>query len=371
VNISGGSMTDYRVPLYRPSLRGNEAQYVLECLETSWISARGRFVAEFEGQFAAKVGARHGLATCNGTAALHLAVAGLGLGPGDEVIVPTLTYVACANAVAYTGAVPVFADCAADSWQIDPEEIRSSLTPRTKAIMAVHLYGQPCELDPILELARRYKLFVIEDCAEAFGAFYKGRPVGAFGDVAAFSFFGNKTITTGEGGMIVSNDGALIEHCRRLRGQGLVPGREYWHDVLGYNYRMSNVAAAIGLAQLERADELVRLKRELAQKYFEHLSHQPLKFHRESPNTVHAYWMVSALTRNEGERDRLRHHLAAAGIETRPLFNPLHTMGLHSSRFTRTTVAEDIAARGLNLPSWPDIGETELELVCHAIDSFF
>ncbi len=307
----------------------------------------------------------------NGTAALHLAVAGLGLGPGDEVIVPTLTYVACANAVAYTGAVPVFADCAADSWQIDPQEIRSSITPRTKAIMAVHLYGQPCELDPILELAQRHKLFVIEDCAEAFGAFYKGRPMGAFGDVAAFSFFGNKTITTGEGGMIVSNDGSLIERCRRLRGQGLVPGREYWHDVLGYNYRMSNVAAAIGLAQLERADELVRLKRELAQRYFDRLSYLPLKFHREAPNTVHAYWMVSALTRSEGERDGLRHHLAAAGIETRQLFNPLHTMGLHSSRFARKTVAEGIAARGLNLPSWPDISETEFELVCRAIDNFF
>jgi perosamine synthetase len=364
-------MTDYRVPLYRPSLKGNETRYVLECLETSWISARGRFVAAFESQFAAKVGARHGLATCNGTAALHLAVAGLGLGPGDEVIVPTLTYVASANAVAYTGAVPVFADCVADTWQIDPEAIRSAITPRTKAIMVVHLYGQPCALDPILELARRHKLFVIEDCAEAFGASYKGRPVGTFGDVAAFSFFGNKTITTGEGGMVVSNDGALIEHCRRLRGQGLVPGREYWHDLLGYNYRMSNVAAAIGLAQLERADELVRLKRELAQRYFERLSHLPLKFHREAPDTVHAYWMVSALARNEDERAALRRHLGAAGIETRPLFYPLHTMGLHASRFARKTVAEDIAARGLNLPSWPDIGEREFELVCRAVEDFF
>jgi perosamine synthetase len=226
-------------------------------------------------------------------------------------------------------------------------------------------------MDAILDIADRHRLFVIEDCAEAFGASYRGRPAGSLGHVAAFSFFGNKTITTGEGGMVVSDDEHLIERCRRLRGQGLATGREYWHDVIGYNYRMSNVAAAIGLAQLERADELVSAKRALAERYFRRLAHLPLEFHREAPGTVHAFWMVSALARNAGERDRLRSHLAAAGVETRPVFHPVHTMGLHPSRLEGKTVAEDLAARGLNLPSWPDIDDEAFELVCRAAEDFY
>ena len=364
-------MTEFRVPLSRPSLKGNEARYVLECVETSWISARGRFVGAFESEFAARLDVRHALATCNGTAALHLAVAGLGITSGDEVIVPTLTYVASANAIAYAGAVPVFVDCEAQTWQIDPRRIAESITPRTKAIMVVHLYGQTCDMDAILRIADRHRLLVIEDCAEAFGATYRGRPAGSFGHIAAFSFFGNKTITTGEGGMVVSNDEHLIGRCRRLRGQGLATGREYWHDVIGYNYRMSNVAAAIGLAQLERADELVDAKRALAERYFRRLGHLSLDFHREVPGTVHAFWMVSALARDAGERDQLRRHLGAAGIETRPVFHPIHSMGLHANRLVGPTVADDIAARGLNLPSWPDIDDEAFELVCRAAEAFY
>ncbi len=365
------SMAEFRVPLYRPSLKGNEARYVLECVETSWISARGRFVSEFESRFAHRLDVGHALATCNGTAALHLAVAGLGIAPGDEVIVPTLTYIASANAIAYAGGIPVFVDCTAQTWQIDPDRIAQSITAKTKAIMVVHVYGQTCDMDAIMDIADRHRLLVIEDCAEAFGASYHGRPAGSFGHIAAFSFFGNKTITTGEGGMVVSNDGRLMERCRRLRGQGLATGREYWHDVIGYNYRMSNVAAAIGLAQLERADELVSAKRTLAERYFKQLSHLPLEFHRETPGTVHAYWMVSALARNAVERDRLRRHLAAAGIETRPVFHPVHTMGLHPNRLEGKTVADDIAARGFNLPSWPDIDDEAFELVCRAAEEFY
>jgi len=364
-------MTEYRIPLYRPSLEGNETKYVLECLETSWISGRGPFVAKFEAQFAGKLKVRHGLATCNGTAALHLALAGLGIGPGDEVILPTLTYVASANAVAYTGAVPVFVDCLRDTWQMDPLQIRDSITPKTKVIMAVHLYGQPCDMDAIMALAARYDLFVIEDCAEAFGSSYRGQPVGSFGHVAAFSFFGNKTVTTGEGGMVLSNDPHIMERCRRLRGHGLVQGREYWHDLIGFNYRMSNIAAAIGLAQLERADELVRGKRQLAERYFARLSHLPLLFHRETAPAVHAYWMVSALARSQSERDALRRHLAAEGIETRPVFHPLHSMGIHQARVSSTTAAEDIAARGLSLPSWPDMPESDFNFVCRSVEGFF
>ena len=364
-------MSEFKVPLYRPSLKGNEARYVLECLETSWISFRGPFVGEFEKRFAARTGAAQALTVCNGTAALHLAVLALGIGPGDEVIVPTLTYIASANAVAHAGARPVFADSLRETWQIDPSSVRERITPRTKAIMAVHLYGQPCDMDAILELARRHNLFVIEDCAEAFGSSYKARHVGTFGEIAAFSFFGNKTITTGEGGMVVSRDAGLIELCRRLRGQGVVPGREYWHDILGYNYRMPNISAAIGLAQLERADELLRRKRELSERYYRRLARLPLEFHREAPGTVHSYWMVSALARHADERDRLRHRLAEAGIETRPLFHPAHTMPVYPNEFAGKTVAEELAERGFNLPSWPDMDDEAVELVCGEIERFY
>ena len=357
-------------PLYRPSLKGNETRYLSECLESSWISGGG-FVIEFERQFAAKLGDGHALATCNGTAALHLAMMALGIGPGDEVIVPTLTFIAAVNAVAYVGATPVFADCLPDTWQIDPDDVVGRITPKTKAIVAVHLYGQPCDMDRIMAIARRHGLVVIEDCAEAFGARYANRSVALFGSIAAFSFNGNKTITTGQGGMVVSRDDALIDRCRRLRAQGLVPGREYWHDRIGYNYLMSNVAAAIGLAQLERSDELLHLKRQLAEKYFRCLSHLPLEFHREALGTRHTYWMVSALARNESERDGFRRHLAKAGIDTRSLFHPAHTMGIYPHNFRKKTVAEDVAARGLNLPSWPDMNEEEFDLVSRSIEEFF
>ena len=367
----GYAMSHVLVPLYRPSLKGNETRYVLECLETSWISGHGQFVNEFERQFAAKIGDGYALATCNGTAALHLAIAALGIGPGDEVIVPTLTFIASANAVAYVGATPVFADCLSDSWQIDPADVAKRITLKTKAIVAVHLYGQSCDMDGLMTIARLHGLFVIEDCAEAFGTRYGGTSAALFGDIAAFSFYGNKTITTGEGGMVFSRDKALIDGCRRLRGQGLVPNREYWHDRIGYNYRMSNIAAAIGLAQLERSDELLRLKRLLAEKYFRQLSHLPLTFHREVPGTVHSYWVVSVLARNNPERDALRRHLAEAGIETRPVFNPVHTMGIYPHRFLEKTIAEEVAARGLSLPSWPDMTEDESDLVSRSIETFY
>jgi perosamine synthetase len=369
--IPDSTMSKILIPLYRPSLKGNETRYVLDCLRTSWISGRGPFVSEFERQFAAKIGGGHALATCNGTAALHLAIASLGIGPGDEVIVPTLTYIASVNAVAYVGATPIFADCLHDTWQIDPTDVANRITPKTKAIVAVHLYGQSCDMNRLMRIARRHGLLVIEDCAEAFGTSYGDRPVALFGDVAAFSFFGNKIITTGEGGMVFSRDDGLIERCRRLRAQGLVPGREYWHDRIGYNYRMSNLAAAIGLAQLERSDELLCRKRQIAEKYFQRLSYLPFHFHREAPGTVHSYWLVSALARSEQERDALRRTLADSKIETRPLFHPVHTMGIYPHSFLKETVAEEVAARGLNLPSWPDMSDDEIGLVAGVIEGFF
>jgi perosamine synthetase len=364
-------LSKYSIPIYQPDLNGNEKKYVNECLDTSWISSRGRFVNEFENSFARRIGIEHAASVANGTVALHLALLALGIGPGDEVIVPTLTYIASVNAINYCNATPVFVDSLKDTWQIDPEDVRRHITPKTRAIMPVHLYGQPCDMDAIMNIAKEYKLFVVEDCAEAFGSVYKGQNVGTFGDISIFSFFGNKTITTGEGGMVVTKDKTLIERARHLKGQGLADHREYWHDVVGYNYRMTNIQAAIGLAQLERADEFVARKRSIADLYRRLLNDAPVEIHREAPDTIHTYWMTSLLVERADLRDSLRKHLAEAGIETRPLFYPVHTMPMHSQSYRKHPVAEDLAWRGINLPSWPGLKDQDVNKICDEIKNFF
>lgn len=364
-------MSHYQIPIYQPDLTGSEKTYVNECIDSSWISSRGRFVNEFETRFATRIGIEHAATVSNGTVALHLALMALGIGPGDEVIVPTLTYIASANAVAYTGATPVFVDSLRNTWQIDPESVRRNITPRTRAIMPVHLYGQACDMDALSAIAQEHRLFIVEDCAEAFGTMYKGKHVGTFGDISTFSFFGNKTITTGEGGMVVSNDKTLIERARHLKGQGLATHREYWHDVVGYNYRMTNIQAAIGLAQLERADEFISRKRSLAELYRTALCELPIEFHAEAPDTVHSYWMFSILVEHADQRDELRQHLANASIETRPLFYPMHTMPMYSRNYRKHIVAEDLAWRGINLPSWPGLKEEQIDKIIKTISGFY
>jgi len=364
-------MTDYRIPLYQPDLSGNVKAYVNECLDTNWISSRGPFVEKFEQEFARKVDVRHAASVCNGTVALHLALVTLGIGPGDEVIVPTLTYIASVNAIAYTGGTPVFVDSLRDTWQMDPEDVERSVTPKTRAILAVHLYGQSCDMDALTSIARKHRLFLVEDCAEGFGTRYGNRHVGTFGHISTFSFFGNKTITTGEGGMVVTNDKTLDERARHFKGQGLAAHREYWHDVVGYNYRMTNIAAAIGLAQLERADELIARKREVAQAYARHLGDAPVELHREAAGTQHSHWMVSILVERPEQRDLLRRHLAAAGIETRPLFFPVHTMPMYVHGYRNHPVAQDLAWRGINLPSFPALAEDQIRSICDCIKDYF
>ncbi len=364
-------MSQYQIPIYQPDLGGNVRAYVNECLDTSWISSRGHFVMDFESQFATYIDVKHAASVCNGTLALHLALLALGIGPGDEVIVPTLTYIASANAIAYTGATPVFVDSVRSTWQIDPEDVLRRITPRTRAIMPVHLYGQACDMDALMAIATEHRLFVVEDCAEAFGTLYKGRHVGTFGDISAFSFFGNKTITTGEGGMVVSNDKTLNERARHLKGQGLAAYREYWHDVIGYNYRMTNIQAAIGLAQLERADEFISRKRSLAERYTAKLHGLPLETHAEVSETKHSYWMYSILVERADQRDALRAHLLQDGIETRPIFYPLHTMPMYAKNFRKHPVAEDLAWRGISLPSWPGLSQEQVEAVIGSIRGFY
>ncbi len=357
------------IPVYQPSLGSLERQYVLEAVDSTWISSKGGFLDRFERGFAAYLGAREGVATCNGTVALHLALAALGLGRGDEVIVPTFTYVASVNAIAYTGATPVFVDAHPSYWNLDPDLIEARLTARTKAILVVHLYGHPADMDPILSLAAQHGLPVIEDAAEAHGAAYRGRKIGCLGLAAAFSFFGNKIITTGEGGMVTTNDPTFAERCRHLRGQGVSPVRTYWHDVLGFNYRMTNIAAAIGCAQLEGIDAIIARKRAMAFRYRDRLSRIPgLTFQPEMPWAESVYWMVSVLV-DGGRRDGLMAFLRDRGVETRPFFHPAHVLPMYQAGESYP-VAEHLAQTGINLPSSPNLTDEEIDTICALVAEF-
>ncbi|NMB64649.1 MAG: DegT/DnrJ/EryC1/StrS family aminotransferase [Spirochaetes bacterium] len=359
------------IPVYQPSLTGNEKKYVNECLDSTWISSKGRFVNEFEKKFSEYINIKYATSVCNGTVALHLAMIALGIGPDDEVIVPTLTYIASVNSIAYTGAKPVFVDSLEDTWQIDPEDIKRKITNKTKAIMVVHLYGHPCDMDKIMSIANEYDLFVIEDCAEALGSYYKGKHVGTFGDISTFSFFGNKTITTGEGGMVVTNDETLYDRSCHFKGQGLAKHRQYWHDVIGYNYRMTNVCAAIGLAQLEQANVFLQKKRQIRDWYNDGLKNVPVTPHGEYGEVVHSYWMYSILVNDSKDRDALRDFLAGNGIETRPVFYPVHTMPMYSQKFQKHPVAEKIGWSGINLPSWPGLEKKQVDYVCETIKKYY
>jgi perosamine synthetase len=361
----------FKYPVYRPSLTGNERAYVNECLDSSWISSKGRFIADFEKGFSSFAGARHAASVANGTVALHLALATLGIGPDAEVIVPTLTYIASVNAIMYTGAKPVFCDSLRDTWQMDPRDVLRKITPRTKAIMAVHLYGHPCDMDQLSRIARDHGLFVIEDCAEAIGTHYKGQHVGTFGDIGAFSFFGNKTITTGEGGMVVTNDDTLYDRAVHFKGQGLAKHREYWHDVIGFNYRMTNVCAAIGLAQLEQVDNFLARKLQIAGWYKRELRSLPVEFHEAVGDVRHSYWMCSILLPSAADREPLRELLRSHGIETRPIFYPVHSMPMYSHHFQRHPVAESIGWRGINLPSYPALAESDVKEISSVIAGYF
>lgn len=361
------------IPVYKPYIGELEKKNVLECLESTWISSKGKYVKEFEQKFASYTGTRFGASVTNGTVAIHLALLALGVGPGDEIIVPSLTYVASVNAIKYTGATPVFADSLMDTWQVDPEDIRRRITNKTKAIIPVHLYGHPCDMDVIMDIANEHRIFVVEDCAEAIGTEYKGRKVGTFGDIACFSFFGNKTITTGEGGMVLTNDQTLYERSQRLKDQGTAKDREYWHDIIGYNYRMTNICAAIGCAQMERIDEFIEKKRELARYYNAGLKDTPLICHngRNGDDIKHTYWMYSVMAGDTDERTALREHLKAAGIETRPTFHPSHTLPMYCEKYQKLPVAEEIGWRGINLPSWPGLSMEERDHIIGSIREFY
>jgi len=358
------------IPVYKPNLIGNEKKYVNECLDSTWISSKGVYVDRFEKDFCNYLDIGHATTVSNGTVALHLALLTLGIGPGDEVIVPTLTYIASVNAFAMVGATPIFVDSLEDSWNVDPLLIESKITARTKALMVVHLYGAPCEMNSISEICKRYNLLLIEDAAEAFGSTYFGKYVGSFGDISTFSFFGNKTITTGEGGMVASYKKEIIDRAVYLKSQSVSPIREYWHDEIGYNFRMTNICAAIGVAQLEHATAIINKKGELAQWYKEELSGYPISFQKDIPESRSSYWMVSILAHNEEMRDSIRSYLKESNIETRPLFYPAHTMPTFKTDEI-FPVSELISKRGMNLPSYPELTREDVVYICERIKECF
>lgn len=360
------------IPIAEPLLGEEELSNVIEAVKSGWISSKGKFIPEFENSFAKYCGVAYGVATSNGTTALHLALTALGIGEGDEVIVPTLTFIATANAVRYTGAKPVFVDSHPDYWCIDPQKLRQAITPKTRAIIPVHLYGHPCDMGRIMDIAKTHNLYVIEDAAEAHGAEYKRRSVGSFGDIACFSFYGNKIITTGEGGMCLTNSKHLAERMRILRDHGMNPGKRYWHDIVGFNYRMTNMQAGVGVAQLVKLDGFVKKKREIARWYSAGLKELEaeglIKLHPEMPWAKGVYWVYSILVQDDFGigRDELMNRLELAGIEARPLFDPLHMMPPYKTG-ERFPVAKELSRKGISLPSSVNLTAEQIKYITNTI----
>lgn len=369
-----------KIQVCEPLLVGNEMKYAMEAIETGWISSSGKFVNLFEESFANYCGAKYGIAVCNGTVALHLALVAMGVGKGDEVIIPNFTMTASAFSVCYTGAMPVFVDAKEDTWNIDPEKIEEKITPRTKAIMAVSIFGQPCEMDSIRLIAEKHNLKIIEDAAESHGAEYKGKKSGNLAEITTFSFFANKVLTTGEGGMVVTNDEHLWRQCQYYRNMcfSLDGNRNYKHEDIGFNYRMSNVAAAIGVAQVEKADFYKKQRIIHGEMYKEHLS----KIGGITTQAVHedtksVYWMNSILADKDKygrTKEELMGYLEEEGIETRLLFvgmNRQQSLLKYGCDGSGSYPVTDILTRdGLYLPSGSGLEIEQIERICDLIKRF-
>lgn len=363
------------IPVCASLLGEKELEYVIDCIKTNWISSKGKYVEEFEKEFARYCGCKYGITTTSGTTALHLALASIGVSKGDEVIIPAFTMVATTFAVVYCDAKPVLVDSEPETWNMDVSQIEEKITDRTKAIMPVHIYGHPCDMDPIMKIAREHDLYVVEDAAEAHGAEYKGKKTGGFGDIGCFSFYANKIITTGEGGMIVTDDEEFAERAKSLRNLCFPKEKRiYLHSEIGYNYRMTNIQAAIGLAQLERIDKLVEMRRRNARLYNECLKNvEGIKLPPEKEWAKNVYWMYSILIEPEFRmsRDKLIEELAKRGIETRTFFIPMHEQPVFRKKglFEGESypVAEELSRKGMHLPSGSGLREKEMQLVCNTI----
>lgn len=362
------------IPVCEPTIGEKELQYVTDCLKSSWISSLGKYIEEFEHKFANYCECKYGVTTTNGTAALHLALAAIGISKGDEVIVPTFTMAASVFAIVYTGATPVLIDSESETWNMDVTQIEAKITKKTKAIMPVHIYGHPCDMDPIVDIASKHDLYIVEDAAEVHGAEYKGKKTGSIGDMGCFSFYANKIITTGEGGIIVTNSEDIAHRARSLKDLAHSPETRFVHTNVGFNYRMTNVQAAIGLAQLEKIDQLVEMRRQNAFFYNSRLSGLPgVTLPPEKDWAKNVYWMYSIVIRDEFglTRDELMEELAKKEIGTRSFFVPMHLQPCFNNmrlfKGESYPVAEELGQRGLYLPSSSGLTLEQKEYVCNSI----
>ena len=350
-----------------PSITEREENYVLDAVRNGWNTHWGDYLQRFEKAFADYVGVRHAMATSSCTGALHLTLAALGVGPGDEVIVPEITWIATAAAVNYVGAKPVMVDIETDTWCIDPRSVEATINGRTRAIIPVHLYGHPADMDPISALAERHGLFVVEDAAPSLGAMYHGKRTGSLGRAAAFSFQGAKIMVTGEGGMFVTDDTALYERVKKLGDHGRSLTRPLWNDEIGFKYKMSNLQAALGLAQLERIEELVAKKRQIFEWYRTGLEGLPLTLNAERPGCRNICWMTTLILDDAVaiERDALIRQLREWNVDSRPVFAPMSEMPMFEKR--DNPIAARIGARGINLPSGHTLTRDDIEYICAVI----
>ena len=368
------------IPVCTPFLNGNEKKYVADAMETGWISSAGHYVKEFEEQFAKYCDCNYGVAVCNGTVSLHLALTALGIGKGDEVIVPDFTMIASAIAICYTGAKPVFVDADKDTWNIDVNKIEEKITSQTKAIMPVHVFGNPCNMERITEIAKKHNLFIIEDAAEAHGATWNGRKVGSFSDIASFSFFANKNLTTGEGGMVVMRNKDYYDKCRYFKNMcfPLDAPRIYQHDDIGFNYRMSNIHAAIGLAQVEKADEYKQMRIKNHALYQELLKEvDGIRFQKDQEKAVNVGWMNAILLDPAvygHTKEELIAYLKENGVDTRLLFTGLHRqkslLDFGCDGSGDYPVTDNLTANGFYLPSASNLSKNDIEYVCDLIKKF-
>jgi perosamine synthetase len=362
------------IPVNEPSLGERELEFVTECVRTGWVSSSGKFITDFEQRWAEYCGRRFGIALSNGTVALQLAIQALDLKPGDEVILPTFTIVSCAQAVTYAGATPVLIDSEPRTWCMDTAQLQSKITPRTRAIMPVHIYGHPVDMDPVMELADKHGIAVIEDAAEAHGAEYKSRRCGSFGLMSCFSFYANKLVTTGEGGMILTDDSAVAERLRSYRNLCFLPNRRFYHEELGFNFRLTNLQAALGVAQIDRMHEIVRKKQWIAEEYTKRLDHiRCIQLPIEEYWARSVYWMYAIVLSSDAGMNaaEFADKMKTAGVETRPFFLGMHEQPVFQRqglfKGERYPVAERIARQGLYLPSGIGLTAQQLDKVCKAV----
>ena len=352
-----------KIPITSPDLKGNELKYLTDAFLSTWISSTGGYIDRFEKEFAEFCSCKYGVAVSSGTTALHLAMTALGIGEGDEVIIPDFTFAACANTVLHTGASPVLVDIEKDYWTIDPAEIKKAITSKTKAIMPVHIYGQPCNMESIMKIAKDNNLHVIEDCAEAHGAEFDGKKVGSFGEIGCFSFFANKILTTGEGGMCVTNSKELHDKMKVLRDHGMSKEKKYWHDKVGFNYRTTNLQAAIGCAQLEKIKKTIKKRSNLENSYRKLFKDSKfIEFQKQNPRRKKITWLVSILIKN-GKRDQYIKKSMTSNVDTRPFFYSLGSMPIYKKYLFSNTNSLNISKSGMNLPTQINLGTFEINKI--------